>query len=144
MFQPLRLLMTSLLAILVSAGLIGCAVFSADAATAPAGPAPVISVHDGHAEHGMHAMHDNSVPMPAHDHGSETCDGCGWSLLNRVSISPDSAPLLQKPPVPVFSRPVPVPHGDLPALAAHAVWPPGDEPPIRPQTLTHQKISLLI
>lgn len=142
MTASLRLLGLCLLALFVSAGLVGCAVFSAGAAaqTAPSTPTAPIEHH----QHG-HALHmEADEPPPAHDHGSEDCDGCARSLLNRISIAPELMPVLEKLPATVFIIPAALKFDAQKNIPERASWPPGDEPPIRLNTLTHQKISLLI
>jgi hypothetical protein len=142
MVTSLRLLGLSLLALFVSAGLIGCAVFSAGAST-PAEPAPAMPAMEHHEHDHAHHMASDE-PAPAHDHGSEDCEGCARSLLNRISIAPDLAPVFEKLPAPVFVIPAALQFDAEKDIPERAEWPPGDEPPICPDTLTHQKISLLI
>ena len=142
MVTSLRLLGLSLLALLVSAGLIGCAVFSAGAST-PAEMMSVMPAMERHQHDHAHHMAPGD-PAPAHDHGSEDCEGCDRSLLNRISIAPDLTPVFEQLPAHVFVIPAAMQFDAEKDIPDRAVWPPGDEPPIRPDTLTHRKISLLI
>ena len=137
-----RLLLVSLMAALISAGLIGCAVFSASAhadADMP-GKAQVNHAHHGHDMAGSdHAMPDEG----GHQH--ESCDGCENGLLNRAAISPEAGLATVSIPAPIFIIPAAIALDPAPAAPLlRDRWPPGSGPPSRPNTLTHQKISLLI
>ena len=142
-----RIFLLGALAALVSAGLIGCAVFTASAGHMHASPeAPADAAMDMHAHHGAHEYHaemnmagDQDAPA---DHSD--CDGCARSLLNRAATNLDAGVLQDQLPVPVLVTPVSVILVDSAEVPRRAIWPPGDEPPTRPLTLTHQKISLLI
>ena len=142
MTTSLRLFGLSLLALFVSAGLMGCAVFSSGAAT-PVETSPPSAVMDHHQSDHAHHM-SVEEPAPLHDHGSEDCEDCALSLLNRVSTAPALALAADKLPVPVFAIPAALQFEAEQDIPERASWPPGDEPPIRLNTLTHQKISLLI
>lgn len=140
-----RLLLTSLLAVLVSTGLIGCSVFSATAAEAQTmheveRPAAMAG-HHHHASHDMAAAPDSA---PAHNHDDSSCDGCTQSLLNRISVTPDTAPAPSFGNMPVFVLPVALDLERLAQAPVRVAWPPGKGPPLEPITLTHLKISLLI
>lgn len=141
----IRLLCVSLLAVLVSTGPIGCSVFSANAAGAQTAhkmetPAAMAG-HHHHASHDMAAAPDIA---PAHDHDDSSCDGCTQSLLNRVSVTPDTAIAPSFGSMPVFVLPAALDLERLAAAPARVAWPPGKGPPLEPATLTHLKISLLI
>lgn len=140
-----RLLLVSLLAVLVSTGLIGCSVFSAKAAEArTAHEVESPAAMSGHHHHAAHDMAGAPDTAPGHDHDDSRCDGCTQSLLNRVSVMPDAAPAPVPGQTPVFVLPSAL-DLDLPeALPARVAWPPGKGPPLEPVTLTHLKISLLI
>ncbi len=145
MTNAFRFLLVSFLAVLISTGLIGCAVFSASAGETLS--APVAQTPAGmamHVHHGAHEMAATSDPAPAHDHGDADCDGCTQTLLNRVSITPDAGLAPNEVPAPVFIIPLALQLDPQPVMPVRQHWPPGDEAPPRPSTLTHQKISLLI
>lgn len=145
MTAAFRLFLLSLLAVLVSSGLIGCAVFSS---TAQGVSAPQVS--DAPVMMGMHDHHDGgdfepaSDPVQPHDHGDEGCDSCLQTLLNRASLTPDADLGTFQGPSPVFIIPVALQLDPGPGLYEHDVRPRGAGPPLEPRTLTHQKISLLI
>ncbi|WP_084399631.1 hypothetical protein [Henriciella aquimarina] len=137
MMQALRVFLASCLAALISAGLIGCTVFSGAAAAQPAADAGMV----------MHAhgdMHDMAGPHAGHHDPADTssCEDCNQSLLHRVVTAPDKPVLTDSMPAPFI-----VPQAlrlDPVILPARMAWPPGPTAPLRPLTLTHQKISLLI
>jgi len=56
----------------------------------------------------------------------------------------DAGVLQDQLPVPVLVTPASVTFVDSADVPRRTIWPPGDEPPTRPLTLTHLKISLLI
>ena len=145
MTNALRLLLVSLVAVLVSAGLIGCATLSVKAGTSPAPPEVTTpAAMKAHGGHGMHATMSPARKAPLHDHESEDCDGCAQSVLTRASGSPDAGLVTSKLPAPVFVVPVALQLEAPPVAPVNAKWPPGLGPPRPPRTLTHQKVSLLI
>lgn len=143
MTSVFRLLLMSVFAGLVAAGLIGCAVFSAGvhAQTPPAMTASMD--HDHHAGHAM-AGHEVAPEPGGHDHSHESCDGCENSLLNRATIDLDAAAAPTLVPLPGFIIPAALRLDPPSGFVARRGWPPGKGPPLRPLTLTHQNISLLI
>ena len=145
MMPALRLLLVSLLAVLVSSGLIGCAVFSGAAQGVPAVQdvdKPVMAMMHDH--HGAHGMAGTPVSAPSHDHRDDGCDSCVQTLLNRVSLTPDAGLAPNEVPAPVFIVPAALQLDPEPVLQVRDQWPPGEEAPVRAPTLTEQNISLLI
>lgn len=144
----LRSVILSLLAVLVSTGLVGCAVFSAGA-VAPLSSADAVEmgtgVHHGHAgmDTGMDLSHEAS-PDETGGHQHDSCDGCENSLLNRATISLDAGTAPISTPMPVFVIPAALQLARLEPIVSCESWPRSHGPPPRPNTLTHQKISLLI
>lgn len=142
MMPAFRLLFVNVLAVLAAAGLIGCEVFSARAHQAP--PVQEVTMPADMAGHDHHAGHAAKAGMPVkggHEHAG--CDGCENSLLSRGTNSPDAgAPLCF--PAPVFIIPAVLQLEQWPGPALQHGWPPWPRPPLRPDTLTHQNISLLI
>ena len=142
-----RIFLLSALAALVSAGLIGCAVFTASAGHVHASPQAIAdAAMDMHAHNGAHGHHaginmagDQDAPA---DHSA--CDGSARTLLNRAAMTLDAGVLQDQLPVPVLVTPASVTFVDSADVPRRTIWPPGDEPPTRPLTLTHLKISLLI
>lgn len=150
MTLQIRIFLTGVLSVLVSAGLIGCAVFTASASHAHAAHSAPVTVEAAmsphHAGHGNHDHHGQ--PQTDGDHhlpkNHSECEGCARTLLNRAATKIDAGMQPDQLPAPVLVVPAAYLFVKSPAGAIRAVWPPGDEPPIRPATLTHQKISLLI
>ena len=138
-----RLLFVNVLAVLAAAGLIGCEVFSASVHQAP--PVQEMAMPAGMAGHDHHAGHAINAEMPGKGgHQNAGCDGCDNSLLNRASITPQAGLAPVSTPAPVFLLAAAPGIDRQPGPAARQNWPPCHGPPLRPNTLTQQKISLLI
>ncbi len=137
MLNAVRTLLICGLSALVCAGLIGCASYASASAVASVSPdadAMQMAGHDHH-QTGHTGHHD-----PAK---GEDCKDCAQSILQRVNLSPDT-PALGDLPVRVFILPSALSLGAASADVPDPHWPPGAAPPRTPDTLTHQKISLLI
>ncbi len=155
MVSVFRFLALSLLSVLIGTGLIGCAVFSAGAQEGQQGQQAaheraMSTASSGHQHHSVHSTAD-TAPMsasdehgPAHGGHDSHCDGCGQSVLNRISVAPDQAISTGSVPQPVFIVPATLQlETRQPQVRVHK-WPPDHSAPAIPRTLTHQKISLLI
>lgn len=146
MIASFRTAALSLFAFLLSAGLIGCAVYSQSAEAAPA--ASMEAGHDLHGHHQHEAMmhaSDDSAPMGHHQGGDRSsCDSCTQTVTSRAIATPDKADTASSFPLPVFVIPARLSLEASAIMPDNEAWPPGLDPPLRPSTLTHQKISLLI
>ncbi|MEQ9316163.1 MAG: hypothetical protein RLN72_09935 [Henriciella sp.] len=146
MIATLRIAVLSLFALLLSAGLIGCAIFSQSAGAAAPGVAE--TGQDAHSHHhhvGMAHQTDDSAPMGHHQDGDpSSCDSCTQTVASRSIAAPDKSDTGSSFPLPVFVIPVTLSLEAAAFTPESEDWPPGLDPPLRPSTLTHQKISLLI
>lgn len=145
MISSVRTLIIGLFALFLSAGLIGCAVFSQ---TASATPSDGMDQKQGlHTHHHHEWMPQGEHADPASDHhggDSSSCDSCKQTVANRAVTAPDKTDTGAAFPLPVFVIPAALSLDAVAFRPARTDWPPGLDPPLRPSTLTHQKISLLI